>query len=120
MKRQQGLTLISWVVVLTIVISLVMVGIRLVPGYIQAMSIKTSIKSLAQEPGIEKMSPNMLRQKLQRKFEVNDVQDVDPKTLKVKKQSNGSRLLSMEYEIRVHAIGNIDAVLVFDQEVEVQ
>ena len=47
-----------------------------------------------------------------------DVKNVDPKKIKVSKES-GVLKVSIEYERREHLIGNVDVIATFDKEVQV-
>lgn len=117
--HQKGISLISLLVVALFAISLLILGIRLVPAYLESFAVKKSLESLAQEKGILKKSPAAVKDLLSRRFQVNEVRQVDPKTLQIEKVGD-THQFRLDYEIRVRALGNIDAVLRFNQKVEVE
>ncbi|HET9843187.1 MAG TPA: DUF4845 domain-containing protein [Gammaproteobacteria bacterium] len=117
--RQKGMTFVSWLVIALVGITILILGIRLVPAYLESFAVKKSLESLAEEKGILKKSPASVKDLLSRRFQVNEVRHVDPKALKIEKVGDQHQL-RLDYEIRVRALGNIDAVLRFDQKVTVE
>ena len=50
MKQQRGMTFIGWVVVLALVISYVLIGIKVVPAYIEYFSVTKVLATMAKDP----------------------------------------------------------------------
>lgn len=113
--KQKGMTLIGWIIVLTLGISVFVTMIRLIPAYLESMSVSTALTSVAEDSSIRTMSAYKVQDMLAKRLYVNDVKSVSAKDLEVIK--DGKQLtLSLKYEVRVPAIGNIDFVLTFDKE----
>ncbi len=115
-SKQKGMTLIAWVFILGIVISTVTILIRLVPAYMESFAVKDSLSSLAQESNVKSMSLHRVQDTLSKKLYVNAVKSVKAEDLEVTRDGEALHF-RLNYEVRVHAIGNIDAVLSFDKEV---
>lgn len=116
-QSQQGVTLISLAVMLAILAFFVLLVLRLMPSYLEYFNVKSSMESLANEQGAGQMPTSEIRKLLSRRFDINDVEHVQRDDIKVKRES-GKTVVSLEYEVRVHVMGNVDAVTHFQHEVE--
>jgi len=115
-KSQTGMTAISWVVVLGIFAFFVLIVLRLSPIYMENFSVSTSLESLADE-NFNKKSKTEIWSKLDKRLRMNNVTNVKREHLKLTK-SGGKVRAVIEYEVRVSMIGNVSAVVAFNDEVE--
>ena len=76
------------------------------------------MESLQNEPGITRKSKAEIRKLIGRRFDVNDVRELDPKLASIV-QKSGVLTVTMVYERRTSLFGNIDLVAKFNKEVEV-
>ena len=106
---QRGMTAIGWMLVLGLIAFFTLITLRLVPLYIE---------SLPTENGIESMARSEILALVSKRFDVNDVRNVDPKLVKVSKDK-GKTVIGIEYERREHLISNVDVVTSFKKHVEV-
>lgn len=113
-RSQKGMTQVAWILAIVFLISAFIIMVRLVPPYLESMSVAKSLESLAEEPNIDRMSSYKMKELLGRRFYINDVKSVDAKNLLVTRE-NGKMVFDVSYEVRVHAIGNVDIVLKFDK-----
>ena len=70
------------------------------------------------EAGITQKSPAEIRKLLKRRFDVNDVEHVGKNDVKIKKEG-GILRVTVDYEVRVPIMWNVDAVTKFSKEIEV-
>ncbi|MFN2308764.1 MAG: DUF4845 domain-containing protein [Gammaproteobacteria bacterium] len=117
LKSQRGMTAIGWLIVLALIAFFVLLALRLTPGYLEFMTVKGSLQSLRDEPGITQKTPAEIRAMLGKRFDVNDVKTIGSKDVMI--ESQGGRLrIWVDYEVRVPVLGNVDAVTTFTDEVE--
>ncbi len=119
MKRvstQSGLTLMSFLIVLCVVGFFIFIAMKLFPAYNEYFSVVTDMKGLAAEPGVKQLSPEQIRDRLFRRFDISYVESVQPKNVKVTKVGNGYNL-QVAYEVRGNLLYNLDFVTVFDKTV---
>lgn len=110
MKRNQsGLTLIGFVVVLSVLGLFAYVGMKLFPMYSEFYSVKQALKGLAAEPGIATQDPGKVKDLLFRRLYVSYAENVKPANVTVKRDGNGY-VITVEYEVRRELIGNLDVV----------
>lgn len=119
LSRQSGMTQIAWILAIMFLVMAFALFIRLVPPYLEHMSVKKSLESLAEDPSVKQMSAHKIRELLTRRLYVNSVKNVTAKNLEIVRE--GQQLsLQMKYEVRVHALGNADVVLRFDDKVRIE
>ena len=116
--HQRGMTAIGWLLVLGLIAFFTLVTLRLVPMYLEYAKVVSTLESLPSEPGISSQSKAEIVKLIARRFDVNDIRNVDPKTVLVNKE-RGVLTIGFKYERREHLISNIDVVGKFDKQVEV-
>ena len=116
--HQRGMTAIGWLLILGLIAFFALITLKLVPLYLEFAKVTSVFESLQNEPGITRMSRPEIVKLVQKRFDVNDVENVDPKDTKVSKES-GRLVVSIKYERREHLISNIDVVANFEKQVEV-
>ncbi|WP_297529483.1 DUF4845 domain-containing protein [Thiohalobacter sp.] len=112
------MTLISWLVVLGLIAFFAILVLRLVPNYLEYFKVESTLESLKNEPGITQKSPGEIRTLISRRFDINDVEHVKAKEVKITRD-RGRTIVSVKYEVRVPVLGNVDAVTKFDKSVEI-
>ncbi|WP_092995850.1 DUF4845 domain-containing protein [Thiohalomonas denitrificans] len=115
--REQGITLISWIVILGVIAFLTMMVLKLFPVYIEHMAVTSSLESLAKEK--EPMGPSEIRSKLTKRLNINDVESVKRTDIEIER-GRGVYKVGIAYEVRTPFISNIDFVVSFDDRVEVR
>ena len=114
--RQRGLTFISWLLVIAIAIFFVLIGIKMVPTYIENFAIKEVLANVAQDRGSRDMSHRQLKNSLLKRFRINGVYDFSRDNIRIKKIKNGTRI-DVQYEVRKPVIGNVSVVMDFSESV---
>ncbi|MCB1568491.1 MAG: DUF4845 domain-containing protein [Xanthomonadales bacterium] len=120
MKRissQSGLTLTSFIVVLFVVGFFIYIGMKILPTYNEYHSVVSDMEGLAAEAGADKMSPEQIRERLFKRFNLSYVTSVKPENVKIVKQDGYQ--LTVAYEVRENLMYNLDYVAVFNKTVTV-
>lgn len=118
LKSQQGMTAIGWIIVLGLIGFFVLLALRMTPAYLEFFTVKAALESLQNEPGITEKAPSEIRSMLGKRFDVNDVKSITSKDVTVENQ--GGRLsVGVDYEVREHALANVDIVMIFTHDIEV-
>jgi len=116
--HQKGMTAIGWLLVLGLIAFFTLITLRLVPAYMEFGKVTSVLESLKDEPGITGKTRSEIIRMVSKRFDVNDVYNVDPKLVEVKKDK-GVLKVSINYERREHLFANVDVVTTFDKQVEV-
>lgn len=114
-KRQSGLTLIGFVMVLSIAGFFAYIGVRLFPVYTEYYSVVSDMKGLQSEAGVAQLTPDQVRDRLFRRFYVSYVENVKKEHVKITRE-NGYNL-SVKYEVRRPLVYNLDFVAKFEKTV---
>lgn len=105
--------MLAIVIILGVVSLLGTMAVRLGPVYIDNMTIKSVLQSIAADPEAGQKSVPMLRKELSSRFITNRIETINVKDIKFKTEKT---VVTMDasYETRVPLFYNIDAVVVFD------
>ncbi|WP_374011804.1 DUF4845 domain-containing protein [Pseudoxanthomonas koreensis] len=110
MKRKQGgLSLVGFLMVLAVVGFAAYIGMKLFPMYQEYYSVRTAMKSLASEPGVADMDPSKVQDLFFRRLYINYSENVKPQNVKFERTDGGWRM-KVNYEVRKPLVGNLDVV----------
>jgi len=112
LNNQNGFTFTGLVIVLGIVGMIVFSVLKVFPIYMEHLSIQKSMEALENDPNIKKMSTAAIKEKLTKKFDMNQVTSIGPKDIKVKR-GTGDLQVEVTYEVREDYLGNVDIVVSF-------
>ena len=114
MKRKQGgLSLLGFLVVLAVVGFAAYVGMKLFPMYQEYYSVQSAMKGLANEPGVADMDPAKVQDLFFRRLYINYSENVKPQNVKFERMEGGWKM-RVNYEVRRPLVGNLDVVGRFD------
>ena len=115
MKRKQGgLSLLGFLVVLAVVGFAAYVGMKLFPMYQEYYSVQSAMKGLANEPGMADMDPAKIQDLFFRRLYINYSENVKPQNVKFERTEGGWKM-RVNYEVRRPLVGNLDVVGKFDR-----
>ena len=110
-RRQAGLTLIGFVIVLAVVGLFIYVGMKLVPMYTEYYSVKQALKGLATEPGIARQDPARIKDLFFRRLYMSYSANVKPEHVVLKRDTTGGGWdMTVDYELRKPMIANLDVI----------
>jgi hypothetical protein len=92
---------------------------KLLPSYIEHAKVKTALEGVASQPNAINMEKHEIKAALDRRFNIDDVDDVDlSKTLFVEKKP-GVTIIRITYERRVPFAYNVSILLDFNDSAQV-
>lgn len=112
-RKQGGITLLSFIVVLAVVGFAAYIGMKLFPMYQEYYSVRTAAKSLAAEPGVGDMDPSKIQDLFFRRLYISYSENVKAENVKIERIDSGWNM-KVNYEVRRPLVGNLDVVGVFD------
>jgi len=115
-KRQTGITLLGFVIVMVFVVGAAYIGMKLVPMYMEYYSIRTAFDKVAEEPGMSRKSPSYIRNRLDKLFDSSYVSSVKRTDIKITRNKKGLKM-RVQYENRSNVVANLDMVARFHYEV---
>jgi hypothetical protein len=112
LKNQRGLSLLGFIFILILVLFCTYIGIKIVPIYLNHMSLDSEVKAVASDPGSANRPPNTIRRELIRRLNVSYVDYVEPEHIAIER---GDQLnLAVRYKVQEHLIGNMDVLIHFE------
>ena len=112
-RKQSGLSLVGFLVVLAVVGFAAYVGMKLFPMYQEYYSVQSAMKGLANEPGVADMDPAKVQDLFFRRLYINYSENVKPQNVKFERMEGGWKM-RVNYEVRRPLVGNLDVVGKFD------
>ncbi len=117
-RKQDGMTFISWMIILAVLGFFVLIGLKVTPVYLEHFAIKKSLESLKDEPLIGRKSVREIRGLLMRRLDLNSVYDMTKDEVIIKRQG-GMTTINIKYEERRPIVSNLSIVMSFDDSIEV-
>ena len=111
-NRQKGMTMLSWLVVLAILVFFILIGIKMVPTYLENYSIKQVLANMESDRKVRTMSPAEMKKSFLKRLKINSVYEFERNSIKIKKEQLGTRF-AVDYEIRKPIAGNVSIVMEF-------
>ena len=110
MKRKQGgMTMLGFLITLSVVILFVFCGMKIVPMYIEYYSVKKALASIANEQDTSSATKDKIRAMFARHITIDYVKIIKPDMLKIEATDSGFNL-TVDYERREELIANLDVV----------
>lgn len=116
-QKQTGITGIGLMVIFFLIGFFVLLGIRMVPLYLNNIKVANIISGLDSIPQLGTKSIPEIKQAVNRRFEVDDVQFINGKDIKFERADQRLRVVA-EYEARTQIFANVDIVVSFNESVE--
>ncbi|MCB1790597.1 MAG: DUF4845 domain-containing protein [Gammaproteobacteria bacterium] len=112
--NQRGMTMMSWLIVLAILVFFMLIGIKMVPTYLENYSIRQVLKNMENDREVRKMTPSEMKKSFTKRLKINSVYDFDNNAIKIRKEKGGT-LFAVDYEIRKPVAGNVYIVMTFSE-----
>lgn len=113
-KKQQGLTLTKLLLVSAVVGVFALLGMKLVPEYIEYYKIQNNVVAIAQEANSgSNATVSDVRRAFERRAEIDHIRGFTAAELDVSKEGN-QIVVSFEYERKVHLFKNISVLIDFE------
>lgn len=119
-NRQRGVTFIGWIFLLIPVAIVVYAGIRLTPVVMNYFKVVRVLEQVAEElGGEEKLSPQIIRNSLERRFDVDYIDFPKVQDIAIRREGEGW-VLQAEYEDLAPLFANASILLEWDKSVTIE
>lgn len=116
-SRQAGMTLIGFLLMFVLIGFFTLLVLKLGPIYLNHYKVVTSLESIRKEASVSEKSKEEILTLLEKRWDINSVDHVSAKDVKITKQ-DGRVKVQIAYEVVEHIMGNVDALITFDNAVE--
>lgn len=132
LKKQQGATVIAWMIGISVGILLVSGGLKLFPHYMEFNSVKGFMNSIAKEPGVKTKNKREIMARIEKYLNINSMEGLSKtyygakggkpgieKPFKIIKLKKGNkRQLAVKYKIETPWLGNVAFLMDYEYIVE--
>ncbi|NQD91128.1 DUF4845 domain-containing protein [Pseudomonas sp. CrR25] len=119
-RSQKGLSVLSWLMVLAVVAFFASTAFKVLPHYLDYMSMEKIITSVETDQALEIRSVGDFYNHVSKGMQVNSIRDLDLKDVLKVKVENNEFIAHLKYEKREPLIENLDLVVNFDKEYRVR
>ncbi len=115
---QRGLTMISIAFILGLIAFFTLLILKIGPIYLNHSKVVDALEALEGTPGLAEKSKFEVQTLLDKRFDINYVEYVDPQDIKITKHPNYVKV-EVEYERVEPIMGNLSALAEFYEVIEV-
>lgn len=119
-RSQQGLSMLSWLVVLIVVAFFASTAFKVLPHYLDFYSLQKIVTAVETEKALEIRSPGAFYEHVSRGMQVNNIRDLNMREVMDVRMENNDFYVRLKYEKREPLIENLDLVVHFDREYRVR
>lgn len=119
-RRQNGLTLIGFIIVLVVILFFAYAAMRVVPMYLEYHALIGAMDKLVDDPTAKSMSPSKIKQSIKMSLWASYASNnINEKNIFISKKDGGV-VVRVTYEVRKEFMGNIDLIGSFNRSVELR
>lgn len=111
-SKQAGMTMMSWLIVLGIAVFFILIGIKMIPAYLENRSVQQVLTNMENDREVRSMSKGEMKKSFFKRLKINSVYDFSRDSLKFQKEKFGTRV-NVNYEVRKPVAGNVEILMTF-------
>lgn len=111
--KQLGMSTIGLIIIVGIVGTLVVSGMKVAPAYIEYFAVKKALQHLSKEPDFNNMSKNDMVSAFNKSATIDNITSVTGKDIVVSKSASGSNIATIEYQVVKPLFANVSALIDF-------
>ena len=116
-RNESGLTLIGFLIVLSVGLFFAYAGMRVIPMYLEYHALGNAMDELAADPMSSRLPPSKIKSKIQMSLWASYASNnIKNEHMHISKKSDGVNV-RVRYEVRKPFLGNIDIIGKFDRNV---
>lgn len=112
-RRQQGIGFIGLSFVVIVVGALVLLGFRLLPAYLQFLTVRSALKEVTSNPELRNAGLPEIRSAFDKRAMVNDIKVISGQDLDIEKDRDGGFTVSANYSQQIPLFQNVSACIDF-------
>ncbi|HEX7813074.1 MAG TPA: DUF4845 domain-containing protein [Burkholderiales bacterium] len=111
-QQQRGVTFVGMVFIAGLIVFGAIIGIKLIPAYIEFATVQNHLRELAQGPEGRGGNINEVVAAFRKRAQVDDIRSVAAEDLSVEKDGN-SIIITAAYSTKIKLFGNLSACIDF-------
>ena len=111
-KQQQGISLSGMLTWSAVVVIFALLGMKLLPSYMEYAAIKRALVAIASDPGLQNAHPGEIRQSFGKRAVIDQITVVNSRDIQISK-IGGQTVLSVSYSVKTPLFANISLSIDF-------
>lgn len=112
MQKQRGMTFLGLVLMIAAGIFVAIIVMKMVPPYIEYMSVKKAVTNIAKQPNFREMNKKDIYDTFSKTTSIDNVTSIQARDLIIT-QSELGPVVTADYQVVVPLMGNVSALLDF-------
>jgi len=112
MRKQRGATVMGMIFIAGMVGAGLTLAAKLVPAYLEFMSVKKVLDSMATSGDLKTLSPKELRASFFKRAKIDNISSVKPEDIAIERDGNQS-MVTVEYSLKVPVVANVSICMDF-------
>lgn len=117
-KTQRGMTPIGVASIVMLVAIVALMGLKLIPTYLESWKVDTMLESLANENGLSKQPPRQIWKTMEKRMRIDSITTIKREHVVFLRTNKGMKI-SVEWEVQTPVMGNVDFLVFFSKETEI-
>ena len=110
---QRGLTFVGFIFGAGLLVLASIVGLKLIPAYMQDATIKTLFVTIANDPAMQKAKPAEIRMSFSKRASIDNITAIKAEDIEIE-SDEGKLVLSASYPVKIPLGGNLSLYLEFN------
>ena len=120
LKKQNGITMVSWIVIIMVAVVLGTAALKLIPVYLEYYNIVSILEGMKGEKTLKGASKQDIASTFTKRLDINSINSLQKDDYKITKvEGKNAYNVRVNYEVRKSLMGNLSIVASFDRSVEV-
>ncbi len=111
-NRQQGITLLSYIVICAVVVVVAILGFKIAPAYFERYTISSMLRNIAGNREFAKATAADVRAAFRRQMDVDRITAVGPGDLEISRE-DGQLVIEVQYQVTIPMFSNISLLVDF-------
>lgn len=112
MNKQRGITFVGMVLLAIVVVIVAVIGLKIVPAYIDYFTIKKELSEMVHDPDLRNASVAEIRSSFDRRASIDSITEVAGSDIDVSREGGGLTLTT-SYSQKIHLFGNVSLYIDF-------
>lgn len=117
-SRQQGMTFMGFVLIMTLIGFFVLIGLKLAPVYLDHYKVLSVLKSLENDKDLPSRSRDEILGTFEKRWDIDMIDSVTRDNVVITKDVHRIKI-QIAYDVTKPILGNVDALIHFDDAIEV-
>ncbi|WP_020405557.1 DUF4845 domain-containing protein [Hahella ganghwensis] len=117
-KKQTGASMYVTMLWILIGVSVIYLALKITPIYLDNYTIASALDGLKRETNLAKLTNQEILKRLDKHLVINNVRNFNKENVEIVREKT-SVSINIDYEVRTNIIKNIDAVVSFENRLEV-